>query len=118
MDQGNVTTLRRPATQRQAKPARKEEQRPRRVPRYSVVLLDDNDHTYDYVIRMIGSLFGFDKVRAFRLAEEVDHRGRAALFTGTREHAELKQQQIHAFGADPLLPECKGSMAAVLRRID
>jgi hypothetical protein len=40
-----------------------------------------------------------------KLATEVDRTGRAVILTTTREHAELKRDQIHAFGAD-------GSMAA------
>lgn len=38
-----------------------------------------------------------------------DYVGRADPFL---ELAELKQEQIHAFGPDPLIPRCKGSMSA------
>ena len=30
----------------------------------------------------------------------------------TKEHAELKRDQIHAFGKDVLIPRCAGSMSA------
>jgi ATP-dependent Clp protease adaptor protein ClpS len=42
----------------------------------------------------------------------VDTRGRAIVLTTTLEHAELKRDQIHAYGPDPRIPRCKGSMTA------
>jgi ATP-dependent Clp protease adaptor protein ClpS len=83
-------------------------------PRYNVILLDDDDHTYDYVIRMLRRVFAFGENRSYELAKEVDKSGRALLLTTTREHAELKQEQIHGFGSDPLIPKSKGSMSAVV----
>jgi ATP-dependent Clp protease adaptor protein ClpS len=90
------------------------ETKTRRQPRYHVVLLDDNDHTYDYVIRMVEKIFGYTTEKAYELACEVDNSGRVILMTTTREHAELKQEQVHAFGQDPLIPHCKGSMSALV----
>ena len=29
----------------------------KRIPRYHVVLLDDNDHTYEYVVEMLTKIF-------------------------------------------------------------
>ena len=92
----------------------KQETKKKRQPPYNVILVDDNDHTYDYVIRMLGSVFGYDHPRSFKMACEVDQAGRVILLTTSRERAELKQEQIHAFGPDPLIPHCKGSMTAVL----
>ncbi|QDU60813.1 ATP-dependent Clp protease adaptor [Planctomycetes bacterium Pan216] len=86
----------------------------KKQPRYHVILLDDNDHTYEYVIRMLMGLFGFGRHKAYGMACTVDKTGRVILLTTSREHAELKQQQVHAFGPDPLLDHCKGSMTAVL----
>ena len=39
------------------------------VPLYRVVLLDDNDHTYDYVIEMLQRIFIFSLDQAYRHAE-------------------------------------------------
>ncbi|MHC4989546.1 MAG: ATP-dependent Clp protease adaptor ClpS [Planctomycetota bacterium] len=88
--------------------------RPRRQPPYHVVLVDDDVHTYDYVIRMLRRLFGHPEERGYQLAQEVDTNGRAIVLTTTLEHAELKRDQILAFGADPLLERSNGSMRAVL----
>lgn len=83
-------------------------------PPYHVILLNDDDHSYEYVIAMLKELFGHPLEKGFLLAEEVDSAGRAIVLTTTREHAELKQDQIHAYGPDPNIPRCQGSMTAVV----
>lgn len=88
--------------------------RPRRQPRYHVVLWDDDDHTYEYVIRMLKELFGHPAEKGFQIAQQVDRGGKAICLTTTREHAELKRDQIHAFGRDPLIARCQGSMSSTI----
>lgn len=88
--------------------------KPRRQPPYHVILLNDDDHTYEYVIEMLGKLFGHGLQKAFLLAEEVDTAGRVIVDTTTMERAELKREQIIAFGADWRIPRCKGSMSALI----
>ena len=90
----------------------KQKPRPKRQPRYHVVLWDDNEHTYDYVIQMMRELFGFPEEQGFQIAQGVDQAGRAICMTTTREHAELKRDQIHAYGKDRLIRQCRGSMWA------
>ena len=87
---------------------------PLQVPRYHVVLMDDDDHTYEYVIEMLMKLFGHSNATAFRMACEVDLRGRVIVDTTHKERAELKRDQIHDFGVDWRLAHCKGSMSAVV----
>lgn len=103
-----------PATRKRRKRKTKQSQKPRKLPPYNVVLLDDNDHTYQYVIDMLGSLFGYDRNKAYMLAEEVDHTGRVIVLTTTKEHAELKRDQIQGFGPDKRIQRCAGSMSAVI----
>ena len=91
------------------------EEKVKRQPPYHVILLDDDDHTFDYVITMMQQLFGHPRERGFQIAEEVHTSGRAIVLTTTKEHAELKRDQIHAFGPDPFASkECEGSMSAVI----
>ena len=91
------------------------EEQVKRQPPYNVVLLDDDDHTYAYVILMLKQLFGYPEEKGFEMAREVDTTGRVVVLTTTKEHAELKQDQIHAFGADPFSSKpCAGSMTAVI----
>ena len=104
------------ATTSAVKPAEKTRQRnrPKRQPRYHVILWDDDDHTYEYVIRMLQDLFGHPPPRGYQLAKEVDSSGRVICLTTTLEHAELKRDQIHAFGPDKLIARCQGSMSATI----
>lgn len=99
--------------QEQVKPAtRPGKPKPKKQPPYNVILHDDNDHSYEYVIRMLGKLFGHDLFKAFKMAEEVDSTGRVIVDTTTMERAELKRDQIHAYGPDPSMERSKGSMSA------
>ena len=88
--------------------------KPKRQPRYHVILWDDQDHTHAYVIVMLQQLFGYPPTKGFQLADEVDRRGRAIVLTTTLEHAELKRDQIRAFGKDILNDDCRGSMYATI----
>jgi len=88
--------------------------RPKLAPLWNVVLLDDDDHTYEYVIEMIRELFRRDGATALRMAREVDLTGRVILDTTPLERAELKRDQIHAYGADWRLDHSEGSMSATL----
>jgi ATP-dependent Clp protease adaptor protein ClpS len=90
----------------------KEKEDLQRQPPYNVILLNDDDHTYEYVIRMLNELFGHPETRGFLLAEQVDKTGRAIVCTTSLERAELKRDQIHAYGPDPILARSKGSMTA------
>ncbi|GIW99843.1 MAG: ATP-dependent Clp protease ClpS [Pirellulaceae bacterium] len=93
-------------------PKTKEQAKPKRQPRYHVVLWDDEEHTYEYVILMLHQLFGYSFEKAYAMAKEVDTTGRVIVLTTTKEHAELKRDQIHAFGKDPFAKKCSGSMSA------
>jgi len=81
---------------------------------YNVVLLDDNDHTYEYVIEMLREIFGHSRVRAFEMACTVDLMGRVVVFTSTRKSAEEKQTQILSYGPDWRLARSNGSMKAMI----
>jgi ATP-dependent Clp protease adaptor protein ClpS len=106
----DALSMAKPATLPEVDVTRREEM----VPLYRVVLLDDNDHTYDYVIEMLQKLFIFTLQEAFRHAQEVDTRGRTILLTCELPQAEFARDQIHAYGPDPRLERSKGSMSAVV----
>lgn len=84
------------------------------TPLFNVVLLDDDDHTYDYVIEMLERLFIKTADEAYSHAKEVDATGRTVLITCELPQAEFARDQIHAFGADWRLPRSKGSMSALV----
>lgn len=97
-----------------AKPKNKKDQRPKRQPRFHVILWDDDDHSYEYVILMMRQIFGHSIDQGFKIANAVDSDGRSVCLTTTREHAELKVEQIHSFGKDFLIPRCQGAMSATI----
>ena len=84
------------------------------APVYHLVLLDDDDHTYEYVIEMLGRVFGYGREKSFALARMVDSEGRVILETAGLEQVERHRDAIHGFGADPRIPRSKGSMSAVI----
>ncbi|HXJ43849.1 MAG TPA: ATP-dependent Clp protease adaptor ClpS [Bryobacteraceae bacterium] len=88
--------------------------REEQVPLYRVVLLDDDDHTYDYVIEMLQKIFIFSAEQALRHAQEVDANGRTALITCELPEAEFGRDQIHAYGRDWRMPRSQGSMSAIV----
>ncbi len=81
---------------------------------FHVTLLDDDEHTYDYVIEMLQDLFFVSLEGALQHAIEVDTTGKTVVITCERAQAEFAQEQIHGYGADPRMPKSKGSMSAVL----
>jgi ATP-dependent Clp protease adaptor protein ClpS len=101
-DVGATTTV---LPKKQTKPARQS----RRQPRYNVLLWDSDDHTFEYVERMLRELFGHTAQQCKCISKDVDAEGRAVVLTTTLEHAELKRDQIHAYGRDHL-EGSKGSM--------
>jgi ATP-dependent Clp protease adaptor protein ClpS len=101
-----------PDTSRRLKEEQKEEVK--KQPPYHVILFNDEDHTFDYVIEMLKKLFGHPEPRGFQMAHEVHTKGRVVVDTTSRERAELKRDQIHAYGPDHRLERCKGSMSATI----
>ena len=100
-----------PAPKRKSK-GKPKKKPPRKMPMYQVILWNDDDHSYDYVIEMMRKLFGHPVEKGYLIAKEVDTQGKAICLTTTLEHAELKRDQIHAFGPDKHIARCKGSMSA------
>lgn len=118
------TPATRPPKVRRPRPAPSRATRPHQKPKtdepraWNVVLLDDDDHSYEYVMAMVQELFKHPLEKAFLVAQTVDSQGRAVCLTTHKEHAELKRDQILAFGKDPLIASCKGSMSAIIEPAD
>ena len=74
--------------------------KPKRQPRYAVIVLNDDLHTFKYVILSLEKVFGYPVERGFQLATEIHHRGRAIVWTGALEIAELKRDQLRGMGPD------------------
>lgn len=83
-------------------------------PPWHVILLDDEVHSFDYVIEMLQVIFGHKPDLGKRMADEVNDSGRVIVATVHKELAELRQQQIEEYGPDSRVPECKVSMRATI----
>jgi ATP-dependent Clp protease adaptor protein ClpS len=113
-DQTGTVTVEEPQVQTPPREEVDKKKKPKRQPPYHVILWNDDDHTYQYVINMMQKLFGHPVEKGMQIADEVDKRGKAVVMTTTRELAELKRDQIHAFGKDDLIAGCKGSMSSTI----
>jgi ATP-dependent Clp protease adaptor protein ClpS len=113
-EQSAAVAVEEPAVETAPREDTRKKKKPKRQPPYHVILWNDDDHSYEYVIRMLQKLFGHPIEKGFELAKEVDTQGKAVVLTTTREHAELKRDQIHAYGKDDGIVGCKGSMSATI----
>jgi len=95
-------------------PEVEDETKNRIQPLFHVILLNDEDHTYDYVVEMLTKIFAMSEATAFGHAVEVDTKGTTIVLTCELERAEQKRDQIHAYGPDWRLPRSTGSMAAIV----
>jgi ATP-dependent Clp protease adaptor protein ClpS len=75
----------------------REETRTRRVPPYNVILENDDHHSFEFVVQVLVKALGYSLERAFQLTEQAHTTGRAVVWTGPREVAELKADQISTF---------------------
>jgi ATP-dependent Clp protease adaptor protein ClpS len=73
---------------------------PRPLPRYVVIVENDEHHTFPYVIEVLRKTCGHDRQRAYRLTNQVHFHGQAGVWIGPLEHAELKRDLIRSFGPD------------------
>jgi ATP-dependent Clp protease adaptor protein ClpS len=114
MTSGTTVTTPRIDKPRIASPRVEKSEEGEKSPLYRVVLLDDDDHTYDYVIEMLQKIFIFTAEQALRHAQEVDAMGRTVLITCELLEAEFARDQVQSYGRDWRLPRSKGSMSAIV----
>jgi ATP-dependent Clp protease adaptor protein ClpS len=81
---------------------------------YHVIILNDDEHTYDYVIEMLQAVFGFSMATALQHTIEADTTGSSIVLSCGLEEAEMKRDRIHAFGPDWRMPNSRGSVAALV----
>jgi ATP-dependent Clp protease adaptor protein ClpS len=102
------------AVKTRKKSAPKRKPKSKKLPPFNVVLLDDDDHTVDYVVEMLAKLFGYPSEKGGGLVKTLDSSGRVIVLTTHKELAELKRDQILAYGADWRLERSSGAMKAVI----
>ena len=94
------------------------DQRVEKLTQWNVVLINDQDHSYNYVTSMLREVFKLPAARAVEVASRLDRQGRAVCCTSHKEHAEFKREQVLGFGRDTLVDRSSGSMNAVLERCE
>jgi ATP-dependent Clp protease adaptor protein ClpS len=70
---------------------------------WHVVLLNTDDHTFEFVVTLIMTVFNKDADEAYAHTIQIHKEGRSILATTHRERAELYKEQVHAFGADEMM---------------
>ena len=86
--------------------------------RYHVIILNDEEHSYEYVIEMLQSVFGFSYATAMAHTMEADRTGSSIVLTCGLDEAERKRDQIHAYGPDWRMPNSRGSVTALVEPAD
>lgn len=97
-----------------SKTALEEETRTKKLPPYHVIILNDEEHTFDYVIELLTKLFAHPLQTAIELTWRVHLSGRAVVYTTHKEKAELKRDQVLSYGADPRMSISKGPLGCYI----
>jgi ATP-dependent Clp protease adaptor protein ClpS len=70
------------------------------LPPHVVVLENDDDHTFAYVTEVLVKVFKYSVAEAQKITMDVHKNGEAVVWTGQKEIAELKAEQVTNFGPD------------------
>ncbi|HYV38977.1 MAG TPA: ATP-dependent Clp protease adaptor ClpS [Gemmataceae bacterium] len=78
------------------KPREHEETKTRLLPPYNVILDNDDFHSFEFVLEVLRKVLGCTEQRAFQLTEEAHTKGRAVIWSGAKEVAEFKLEQVQS----------------------
>lgn len=81
---------------------------------YHVIILNDEEHTIEYVVEMLQAAVGLTASQALSCTLEADGSGSSIVSTCPLEEAEAKRDRIHAYGPDWRLPHSRGSVTALV----
>jgi ATP-dependent Clp protease adaptor protein ClpS len=81
---------------------------------YHVIILNDEEHTFEYVIEMLQAVFNMAYSKALGHTVEADATGSSIVLTTSLAEAETKRDQVHAYGPDWRMPISRGSVAALV----
>ncbi len=82
------------------KPKAKNDTKRKMQPPYAVIIHNDDYHTVEYVVLAIQKVFGYDMNKSVSHTMEIHNNGLSMVWSGTRELAELKQEQLTSLGPD------------------
>jgi ATP-dependent Clp protease adaptor protein ClpS len=79
------------------KPKEQEETKTRFLPPYHVILDNDDHHSFEFVMGVLQKALGYNEQKCYELTLLAHHSGRAIVWTGSKEVAELKMEQLLSF---------------------
>lgn len=79
------------------RPRPRPEDRPKILPPYHVVLLNDDFHSVPFVVGVLQRVLGISTEQAHQLTMAAHSQGRCVIWTGPKEVAELKVEQVQTF---------------------
>jgi ATP-dependent Clp protease adaptor protein ClpS len=100
MDDSQLAAVVEPGTAVITRKERRSNRKPKKLPPYAVIVLNDDEHTFQYVIDTFKKVFGYTTSKGYLLAMRIHLSGRALVWSGSKEVAELKRDQIRSAGPD------------------
>src|SRR5689334_1047092 len=79
------------------KPEAKTDPKSKLLPPYHVILMNDDFHSFDFVVMVLRKVFGVTQEQAMQFALRAHETGRSVVWTGAKEVAELKVEQMRTF---------------------
>ena len=67
------------------------------LPPYHVLIENDDHHSQLFVVLVLRKVFGYDEAKATELMHTAERAGQAVVWTGSKEVAELKLEQLRTF---------------------
>ena len=64
---------------------------------WNVLVFDDPVNLMDYVTKVFQKVFGYERAKCEELMFQVHNNGKALVWTGERERAELYVEQLHGY---------------------
>ena len=71
--------------------------RPKLLPPYHVIIENDDHHSQIFVVIVLRKVFGYDEAQATDLMHTAERAGEAVVWTGPKEVAELKLDQLRTY---------------------
>ncbi len=92
--------------------------KPKEPTKHNVILYDDDDHSFTYVMEMLREVFAYDNGKAYELTEELVENGKVIVFTApTRAEADLMKDKLVSFGRDKHIKACAGAMTVTVESL-
>jgi ATP-dependent Clp protease adaptor protein ClpS len=85
--------------------------------KHQVLIYDDWEHSYNYVIVLLVSILNVSEERAFEMAREVDTRGYVTIDAMDAAEAERIRGMVLSAGPDRMLPFSKASLMVAIQTL-